>query len=197
RLTEVGYRYGLIKDDRRNQIAGEIETIQQRAAALDKQHLSPNKRTGEMLESVGLPPVTRSVTALDYLRRTDVRYDLLADAFNQHGIAVDGIEDWTLPAHLAERTEIEARYAAYIEKEQAMVDRARKLEDRRIPADVDFRSLPSLRNEARDKLDRLRPATLGQASRIAGVTPGDVAVLMVYLERDGGRQTLEQEAQAD
>jgi tRNA uridine 5-carboxymethylaminomethyl modification enzyme len=185
RLTEVGYRYGLIKHDRHEQINSEIATIQSRMQALDKHYLSPNRKTAELLESAGLPPVTRSVTALEYLRRGDVRYDLLAEAFNAHGIEVDGITDWALPAHLAERTEIEARYASYIEKELAMVHRARKLEDRRIPEDVDFRSLTSLRNEARDKLDRLRPATLGQASRIAGVTPGDVAVLMVYLERNG------------
>jgi tRNA uridine 5-carboxymethylaminomethyl modification enzyme len=186
RLTEVGYRYGLIPEARRAQVADELSTIESRMQALDKHYLSPNKRTGEMLESVDLPPVTKSVTALEYLRRTDVHYGRLATALNTSGISIDSIGDWTLPDHLAERTEIEARYAAYIEKEIAMVERARKLEDRRIPADVDFRSLPSLRNEARDKLDRLRPATLGQASRIAGVTPGDVAVLMVYLERAGG-----------
>jgi tRNA uridine 5-carboxymethylaminomethyl modification enzyme len=197
RLTEVGYRYGLIGEERRQQIAGELETIESRTKALDQQYLSPNKRTTEMLESVGLPPVTRSLTALDYLRRSDVHYRQLAEAFNQNGIQAGGISDWTLPDTLAGRTEIEARYASYIEKEQAMVDRARKLEDRRIPADVDFRTLPSLRNEARDKLDRLRPATLGQASRIAGVTPGDVAVLMVYLERNGAQDVREYQAPID
>jgi tRNA uridine 5-carboxymethylaminomethyl modification enzyme len=197
RLTEIGYRYGLVNEERYHQVQNELAIIQERLQALDKQYLSPNKRTSEMLESVGLPPVTRSVTALDFLRRTDVHYDLIADAFNQNGIEIDGISDWTLPPNLAERTEIEARYAAYIEKEQAMVDRARKLEDRRIPAHVDFRNLPSLRNEARDKLDRLRPATLGQASRIAGVTPGDVAVLMVYLERNGATDTYEYQEPAD
>ena len=196
RLTEVGHRYGLISAERREEISSEIETIQHRMNALNRHHLSPNKRTQEMLESVDLPHVSRSVTGLDYLRRTDVSYDRLARAFNESGIEIEGISDWTLPRYLAERTEIEARYASYIEKEMAMVDRARKLEDRRIPEDTDFQSLPSLRNEARDKLDRLRPATLGQASRIAGVTPGDVAVLMVYLERNGQDAAAEHSGQA-
>ena len=197
RLTDIGYRYGLISYDRWKSVNREIETIQSRLKALDRHHLSPNKRTNQMLQHAELPPVTRSVTALDYLRRTDVTYERLAGALTANSIAVDGISDWALPADLAERTEIEARYAAYIEKELAMVERARKLEDRRIPANVDFQSLPSLRNEARDKLDRLRPATLGQASRIAGVTPGDVAVLMVYLERNGGERQAQLSEQSE
>jgi tRNA uridine 5-carboxymethylaminomethyl modification enzyme len=185
RLTEIGYRYGLIDDSRHQQVIRERETIERRLARLDSIYLSPNKRTRELLKPVGLPEVTRSVTALEYLRRGDVSYDRLAGALVRGEIEAADVDDWALPEHLAERAEIEARYAAYIEKEQALVERARKLEDRRIPPETDFRALPSLRSEARDKLDRLRPATLGQASRIAGVTPGDVAVLMVYLERSG------------
>lgn len=197
RLTEIGYRYGLVGYERYRQVQNEISTIQGRLDALDRHHLSPNERTRAVLESAGLPHVSRSVTAQDYLRRTDVTYARLAEAFNTHGIEADGIDDWSLPAYLAERTEIEARYAAYIEKEVAMVERARKLEDRGIPTDIDYHALSSLRNEARDKLERLRPATLGQASRIAGVTPGDIAVLMVYLERRGDEREVELKESAD
>jgi len=107
-----------------------------------------------------------------------VHYEALAGVLE----ALGG-EHLALPPRLAERVEVEARYEAYIEKELARVERIRHLEERPIPDGIDYAALAGLRNEAKEKLARFRPATLGQASRIAGVTPGDVAVLMVHLER--------------
>jgi tRNA uridine 5-carboxymethylaminomethyl modification enzyme len=184
RLTAIGHRYGLIDSARHRQVQDESADIESRLEALAGRYFSDNQRTRDLLAAVGLPPVSKSVSALEYLRRTDVSYDRLARALEAPDRVGECDDCWAVPAYLAYRIEIEARYAAYIEKELALVERARKLEDRRIPAELDFANLTSLRTEARDKLQRIRPSTLGQASRIAGVTPGDVAVLMVHLERD-------------
>lgn len=185
RLSEIAYRFGLIDRKRFETIQAESATIERTLARLAQVHLSVNERTNDALTAAGLAPVTRSVTALDYLRRPAVRYADISTALTHlNGATGDG-ETWDLPDRLAERVEIEARYAAYIEKELALVERARRLEDRPIPADTDYQLLPGLRAEAQEKLTRFRPTTLGQASRIAGVTPGDIAVLMVHLERVG------------
>ena len=183
RLAEIGYRYGLIDHHRYAAVRAERETIDGLVAALEQQHLADNARTRDMLSAAGLPPISRNMTALDYLRRPDVTYSNLAAALTRGGVAPMGIASWEVDDDIAERVEIEARYAAYIAKELAQVERVRKLEQRRIPDTLDFAALPSLRTEAREKLARFRPTTLGQAGRIAGVTPGDIAVLMVYLER--------------
>ncbi|MBX6341305.1 MAG: FAD-dependent oxidoreductase, partial [Thermomicrobiaceae bacterium] len=183
RLAEIGYRYGLIDRARYETVRAELDRAAAALAALGGVWLSDNAQTRDMLARAGLAPVAHPMTALDYLRRPGVSYGALARALALGGVAPRGLPGWELPDHLAARVEIEARYAAYIEKEREQVERTRRLETRRIPERVDFAALPSLRAEAREKLARFRPATLGQAGRIAGVTPSDVAVLMVYLER--------------
>jgi tRNA uridine 5-carboxymethylaminomethyl modification enzyme len=179
RLTEIGHRYGLIDNARLRSVQREVETIRSTLDALATRHFSDNQSSREILTNAGLPPVSKGVSALEYVRRIDVSYDRLACALAR----VDPARNWEVPQEIASRIEIEARYAAYIKKELALVARASKLEGRPIPADIDYATLPSLRTEARHKLEHIRPSTLGQASRIAGVTPGDVAVLMVHLER--------------
>ncbi|HET7034760.1 MAG TPA: tRNA uridine-5-carboxymethylaminomethyl(34) synthesis enzyme MnmG, partial [Thermomicrobiaceae bacterium] len=183
RLSAIGYRYGLIDRERLAESEAEDTLVRQAIEALGAHYLTDNARTRELLERASLPPVTRNLPALDYLRRQDTDYARLAATLEHGAVPSDPLPHWALPDHLAERVQIEARYAGYIDKERAQVERARKLEQRPIPREVDFGALPSLRSEAREKLARFQPRTLGQASRIAGVTPGDVAVLMVHLER--------------
>lgn len=178
RLSDIAYRFGLISRERWEAVQAESRIITETLARLAAHHLSMNPRTAEALERAGLPPLARNQTALDYLRRPEVRYEALASV-----LEALGADSLSVPSRLAERIEVEARYEAYIEKELARVERIRHLEERPIPDGIDYTALAGLRNEAREKLARFRPATLGQASRIAGVTPGDVAVLMVHLER--------------
>lgn len=185
RLAGIGYGYGLVDRQRYAAVQAETELVSRMLDKLKGINLSENGQTRDLLTRAGLPVINRSLTALEYVRRQDVTYERLARALTLGGIHMPGVESWELPERLATRVEVEARYAAYIEKELAQVERARRLESRRIPEQVDYSALPSLRIEAREKLERFRPATVGQASRIAGVTPGDVAVLLVHLERLG------------
>jgi tRNA uridine 5-carboxymethylaminomethyl modification enzyme len=92
----------------------------------------------------------------------------------------------TLPDYVTEQVEIETKYSGYIEKENKAAERVRKMETRRLPATLDVAAVAGLRNEARQVLERFRPATLGQAARLAGINPADVAVLLVHLERSSG-----------
>ncbi len=183
RLSEIGYRYGLIPRARLDEIHREQEVITQAIVALSRHYLTGNDRVRSLLRAQSLEPPSRSLTAREYLRRPDTSYAQLAAALTAGALNSDPLPAWTLDARHAERVEVEVRYGAYIDKELKQVERARKLEHREIPRDVDYAALPSLRNEAREKLALFQPITLGQASRIAGVTPGDIAVLMVHLER--------------
>ncbi len=187
RLSEIGYRFGLIDRARLEQVQREDEIVQHAINALGEHYLSANDRIRAMLARHSLEASSRNLTALEYLRRPDVSYTSLAAALTSGGFGSGKLSSWHLEPRLARRVEVEAQYGAYITKELRQVERARKLEHRSIPRGVDYGALPSLRNEAREKLSRFRPATLGQASRIAGVTPGDVAVLMVHLERVSAR----------
>jgi tRNA uridine 5-carboxymethylaminomethyl modification enzyme len=116
----------------------------------------------------GLPTVSRPTRAIDYLKRPDVT-----------SAAVSCVLDETSPIDVAERVEIAAKYDGYLDRQLAEAERLRKLEDHRLPADLDYESIPGLRSEARLRLAALRPTTVGQASRIFGVTPADVGILLL------------------
>lgn len=179
RLSKIAYEHGLISRRRMDTLAQEERRVSEILDKLTSVYLSDNDNTRAGLGRQGLPPLTKNQPAVEYLRRLDVSYGSLAEVLSE---VVPG--DWSLPERLAERVEIEARYAGYIAKDLAQVDRVHRLEQRQIPGSVNYRKLSGLRSEAQEKLERFRPATLGQASRLAGVTPGDIAVLMVYLERN-------------
>jgi tRNA uridine 5-carboxymethylaminomethyl modification enzyme len=116
------------------------------------------------------------MTAEELLRRPDVRYTQIQAALDLPPV----------PIEVAEQAEIEARYGGYLVKQQREVARLRRMESRRLPNDLDYQAIRGLRNEARQVLLRFRPATLGQAARLAGINPADVAVLLVALERTTG-----------
>ncbi|HET9015824.1 MAG TPA: tRNA uridine-5-carboxymethylaminomethyl(34) synthesis enzyme MnmG [Thermomicrobiaceae bacterium] len=185
RLAAVGHEHGLVDHDRLERVRKESEQVAAVVAALGERYLSDNPRTRLALARHGLPALGRNLTALEYLRRPDVAYAALAATLDDLGVTAGQRPGWSLAPEMADRVEIAARYAAYIEKQWDQVERAWRMESRRIPDGVDFTTLGSLRIEARQQLARFRPATVGQASRLAGVTPGDVAVLLVHLERSG------------
>ncbi len=183
RLSRIGYRFGLIDRARLDQIEHEESIISMAIEALGQHFLTDNDRVRALLEDQSLESSSRSLTALEYLRRPDASYAALAAALTCGQFGSAPLPQWEIEPRMASRVEVEVLYGAYIKKEMRQVERARKLEQRAIPRGVDYELLPSLRNEAREKLAAFRPSTLGQASRIAGVTPGDIAVLMVHLER--------------
>jgi tRNA uridine 5-carboxymethylaminomethyl modification enzyme len=174
RLTPLGYRLGLIDDPRYRRFEAKRAAIDAERGRLERTYLGQTPALQQRMEEIGLEPLGHSVSAADLLKRPDVRYQSLVQL---------GPGDPELSPEVEEAVEITVKYAGYLDRESMEVDRVRRHEGRRIPADWDYSAIRGLRSEAREKLIRFRPATIGQAGRIAGVTPADVAILLVHLER--------------
>ncbi|MCL4459316.1 MAG: tRNA uridine-5-carboxymethylaminomethyl(34) synthesis enzyme MnmG [Chloroflexi bacterium] len=172
RLTPIGYKLGLIDEERYEAVEQKRRLIWQTIDRLSKTYPNPKAYLAQPLAE-GLQPVDKATSALDLLRRPAVTCQMLTPLLSED----------TLPNDIAEQVEIEVKYAAYIEKQQVEVERMRHLEQRRLPEDLNYDLILSLRREAKQKLKEIRPLTLGQASRISGVTPADIAILLVYLQR--------------
>lgn len=172
RLTEKGREIGLV-DDKRYSIFTEKRTALERTVSeLGKQNISPSAENNAKLEAMGTAPLRSGSSLLDLLRRKEVTYSKLQQAF-------DLLE---LAPQVAEQAEIFAKYEGYITKQRQEVERFMKLENKRLPDDIDYRAIKELSSEAAEKLDKVRPANIGQASRISGVSPADISVLMIALE---------------
>lgn len=172
RLTEKGRAIGLV-DDKRYSIFTEKRTALERTVSeLGKQNISPSAENNAKLEAMGTAPLRSGSSLLDLLRRKEVTYSKLQQAF--------GLPE--LAPQVAEQAEIFAKYEGYITKQRQEVERFMKLENKRLPDDIDYRAIKELSSEAAEKLDKVRPANIGQASRISGVSPADISVLMIALE---------------
>ena len=172
RLTEKGRAIGLV-DDKRYGIFTEKRTALERTVnELGKQNISPSAENNAKLEAMGTAPLRSGSSLLDLLRRKEVTYSKLQQAF--------GLPE--LAPQVAEQAEIFAKYEGYITKQRQEVERFMKLENKRLPDDIDYRAIKELSSEAAEKLDKVRPANIGQASRISGVSPADISVLMIALE---------------
>jgi tRNA uridine 5-carboxymethylaminomethyl modification enzyme len=175
RLSEIGYQAGLLTTERYRHLEAKRQTVRAELDRLGETWLRPSDDgLNTRLVEQGLPPLSDGVNALQFLRRPEVDYAL---------VAALAPAAQPVPAEIAEQVQIEAKYAGYIEKQRLEVDRFRRLEDRRIPASLDYEALVGLRAEARERLSSVRPATVGQASRLAGVNPADISVLLVHLKR--------------
>ena len=172
RLTEKGRAIGLV-DDKRYGIFTEKRTALERTVSeLGKQNISPSAENNAKLEAMGTAPLRNGSSLLDLLRRKEVTYSKLQQAFDLPELA----------PQVAEQAEIFAKYEGYITKQRQEVERFMKLENKRLPDDIDYRAIKELSSEAAEKLDKVRPANIGQASRISGVSPADISVLMIALE---------------
>lgn len=172
RLTEKGRAIGLV-DDKRYGIFTEKRTALERTVSeLGKQNISPSAENKAKLEAMGTAPLRSGSSLLDLLRRKEVTYSKLQQAFDLPELA----------PQVAEQAEIFAKYEGYITKQRQEVERFMKLENKRLPDDIDYRAIKELSSEAAEKLDKVRPANIGQASRISGVSPADISVLMIALE---------------
>ena len=172
RLTEKGRAIGLV-DDKRYGIFTEKRTALERTVSeLGKQNISPSAENNAKLEAMGTAPLRSGSSLLDLLRRKEVTYSKLQQAFDLPELA----------PQVAEQVEIFAKYEGYITKQRQEVERFMKLENKRLPDDIDYRAIKELSSEAAEKLDKVRPANIGQASRISGVSPADISVLMIALE---------------
>lgn len=172
RLTPIGHEIGLISEERYAKFLRKKELVEQEIERLRTTKIKPDD-VNAMLEAAGSAPVTQGGDALSLLRRPEITYDMLASVVPS---------PYELSEEMKEQVEISIKYAGYIEKQLLQVERLNKMEKKRIPDDIDYEDVRGLASEARQKLSVIRPLSIGQASRIGGVTPADISILLVYLE---------------
>jgi len=179
RLSPLGYELGLISEERYRRVEQKREQVTEELKRLEKTWLPPSPQVNTVMESLGLEPLNRDINALQLLRRPEANYDLVA------ALSPSPIDLWP---EAIEQITIEAKYAGYIQKQQREVERMRRLEEWRIPPELDYAKVVGLRNEALEKLRCVRPATVGQAARIQGVNPADISILLIHLRRSAGQE---------
>ena len=179
RLSAIGHRIGLVSDERFAAVQEKYRLVDAECARLEKTHLAPSDDLAAMLTAHGTAPTSSGVSLADLLRRPQITYADLAP--------FDPARP-ELPRVVTEQAEIRLKYAGYIQRQLRQVAEFTRLEERLLPPDLDYRQVSCLRLEARQKLSDIRPASLGQASRISGVSPADIATLMVYLESREGQK---------
>ncbi len=174
RLAAYGHRAGLVSGARLARIEEKYAAVEREIRRLEHTGAAPSPRLDGLLKEKGEPPCPHGARLIDLLRRPRLSYGDLAP-FDPDRPA--------LAAEITEQVEISVKYAGYIDRQNRQVEELRRLEDRPLPPEVDYLGIQGLRLEARQKLDKIRPLNLGQASRVSGVSPADVAALMIYLER--------------
>lgn len=179
RLTPLGYQVGLISRERYQKLMEKKERIQKEKARLEKTMAGANAAVQQFLEKHGSMSLKTAASLAEILRRPEIRYEYLAE------IDPDRPD---LPLEVTEQVEIAIKYDGYIRRQLKQVEQFQKLEQKRIPEDLNYEEIGSLRLEAVQKLKLCKPVSIGQASRISGVSPADIAVLLVYLEQKRGQE---------
>ena len=174
RLTEIGREVGLVDDERWARFETKKYQFENEMKRLDSIKLKPVKETNEKVAALGFKPLTDAVTAKEFLRRPEGSYQ---DVVNFIGPAAEELDD-----KIIELIETEIKYEGYISKALDQVEKMKRMEEKRIPANIDWDDIDSIATEARQKFKLINPETIGQASRISGVNPADISILMVYLE---------------
>ncbi|MBR5409688.1 MAG: tRNA uridine-5-carboxymethylaminomethyl(34) synthesis enzyme MnmG [Clostridia bacterium] len=177
RLSDLGYGIGLLPKARHDALEEKRRRIAAERARVEKTVIAPGEGVNEMLVSRETSPLTTGVKLAELIRRPQLDYAALAP-FDP--------ERPDLPAEVFEQVEIELKYEGYIKRQTAQIAEAKRLESRLLPEDIDYKDVTNLRLEAREKLSRVRPRSIGQASRISGVSPADISVLLIYLAKNGG-----------
>ncbi len=179
RLTPIGRRLGLISDERWARFCQKEEQKKQELARAQRTVLPPSPEVNAILQSCGTTPLSTGARLADLLRRPELNYQALAPVDRERP---------ELPAAVFENVEIELKYEGYIKRQKADIAEMRRLERKRLPKDADYQSITGLRMEAREKLQKIRPANVGQASRISGVSPADVSVLLIWLAKGAAEE---------
>ncbi len=178
RLTPIGYELGLISEERYHKFLKKQELKKQEIKRLKATTISPSDALNKMLVSRETSEITTGVRLIDLLKRPQLNYECLSPF------------DPTRPeleANIFEQVEIEIKYEGYIQKQLKQVEQMKKLEKKLLPTDFDYRTLSGLRLEAQEKLNNIKPLNIGQASRISGVSPADISVLLIWLAADRGK----------
>jgi len=174
RLMPIGHKIGLVSDERYENMLQKKAMIEEEIARLESVTVPPSEEFNELLESLNTTKITTGFKLMDLLKRPEITYEMLA--------MVDKDRP-SLPDSVKEQVEITAKYDGYIKRQLAQVEAFKKLENKKLPEGIDYMNIMGLRIEARQKLNDIKPVSLGQASRITGVSPADIAVLVIYLEQ--------------
>lgn len=174
RLTPVGHEIGLISDERMEKFLNKKELIKKERRRAENLSVPMSKELDELLVSLGTAPLKTGVKLAELLKRPQLNYDNLAPFDKKRP---------ELPYEIFEEAEIEIKYEGYIKRQQAQIDEMRRLEKKLIPENTNYHEISGLRLEAAEKLQKIRPGNIGQASRISGVSPADISVLLIHLAR--------------
>ena len=172
RLSEIGRRVGLLNDERYLQFTERREAIEREIKRLETTVIAPTEEVNSLLSEKGSANITTGIKLSELLRRPELDYDILAP--------IDKTRP-DLPFAVYNTAAIQIKYAGYIKRELAEAEKHKRLEDKRIPEGIDYKAITGLRLESAEKLDKIRPVSIGQASRISGVNPADIGVLLIYL----------------
>ncbi|HFH7604788.1 TPA: tRNA uridine-5-carboxymethylaminomethyl(34) synthesis enzyme MnmG [Streptococcus agalactiae] len=183
RLTEIGYEIGLVDEERYAIFKKRQMQFENELECLDSIKLKPVSETNKRIQELGFKPLTDALTAKEFMRRPQITYAVATDFV--------GCADEPLDSKVIELLETEIKYEGYIKKALDQVAKMKRMEEKRIPPHIDWDDIDSIATEARQKFKKINPETLGQASRISGVNPADISILMVYLEgRQKGRKNI-------
>ena len=172
RLRDYGYQVGLIPEEQYYEFTKKKQDIEDFFELLKQTRITPKKETNEYVESIGTTPLKDGISLYEFLKRPEVKLEHL-----EHFIEIPYSKE------VKEQVEINTKYEGYIKKSLKEAEKMLALEEKQIPADIDYSKVPNLASEARQKLAEISPTTIGQASRISGVNPADISILMVYLRR--------------
>lgn len=176
RLVEKGYQVGIVSEERYEKFKAKKEAIEKELSRLRLSRLKPTKANIERLLKLGASPIKNAISLEELLRRPEITYQKLKELDRKFP---------EIPAEVAEQVEIQVKYQGYIERELDQVRRFQKMANLKIPSGMDFQQIPGLSNEVCEKLTNIRPLSLGQASRISGITPAAISILMIYLKKLG------------
>ena len=174
RLTEIGHKIGLISDERYQKFLEKKDAIEKEVERVNNTIIKPSKANNEFLVSCGTSEISTGVKLSELLKRTELTYDLLKEIDKDRP---------QLDKQVAEEVEIMVKYEGYINMQKKQVEGFKKLEKKLLSEDIDYSKIKGLRLEARQKLNKIKPYSIGQASRISGVSPADISVLLIYLEQ--------------
>ncbi|MDT0971323.1 tRNA uridine-5-carboxymethylaminomethyl(34) synthesis enzyme MnmG [Staphylococcus pseudintermedius] len=174
RLTDLGHELGLISDERYERFNTKRQQITDEMARLEQIRVKPSERVQQIIEEKGGSRLKDGILAKELLRRPEMTYETIIEILE---------EERQLPADVEEQVEIQAKYEGYITKSLQQVDKVKRMEQKKIPEDLDYSQIDSLATEAREKLAEVKPLNIAQASRISGVNPADISILLVYLEQ--------------
>jgi tRNA uridine 5-carboxymethylaminomethyl modification enzyme len=174
RLMPIGHSIGLVDEETYNDFLWRREAKEKEIERLNATFIGPNEKLNQLLESRGTAKMTTGMRLADLIKRPQLDYEMLAEYDKERP---------DLPYSVKEKVEIEIKYGGYISRQQAQVNEMLRLEKRNIPDDIDYNDVYGLRLEAVEKLNKIRPANIGQASRISGVSPADISVLLIYLSK--------------